>query len=253
MNAERTKFTRVTCQSCGAMCPRENWNRRAALSAAPAEPALRPLPDHDHHHNALKCPYCNPDGLVLAKPQTIAPAAPVGGGAWQALFWQVARELNCLPSTYVDGNSHVIKAAIAAQAARTATPQPAAIERLTDERATAWGRLYTAANSVVALAGYKDEVSTRDDELSSLMDALAGLDGGQWCPGLTPARAIERELSRVPDGPEIAYATGLAKHLHAKHFPHVTQWKPLPDLLGLLTQIDNMVAGIAAAPTPGSP
>ena len=24
-----------------------------------------PLPDHDNHHNALRCPYCNPKQLAL--------------------------------------------------------------------------------------------------------------------------------------------------------------------------------------------
>ena len=33
------KFARITCRACGAMCPEENWNRRAALAAQPAEPA----------------------------------------------------------------------------------------------------------------------------------------------------------------------------------------------------------------------
>lgn len=31
---------------------------------------------------------------------------------WSATLWAVARELNCLPSTYSDGNAHVLKAAI---------------------------------------------------------------------------------------------------------------------------------------------
>jgi len=34
----RNKFARITCRACGAMCPEENWNRRAALAAQPAEP-----------------------------------------------------------------------------------------------------------------------------------------------------------------------------------------------------------------------
>lgn len=41
-----------------------------------------------------------------------------------------------------------------------------------------------------------------------------------------------------------AYATTLAVSLHAQHFSEVTQWEPLPDTLGLLTQIDNMVVGL---------
>ena len=34
----RNKFARITCRACGAMCPEENWNRRAALAGQPAEP-----------------------------------------------------------------------------------------------------------------------------------------------------------------------------------------------------------------------
>ena len=71
----RNKFARITCRACGAMCPEENWNLRAALAAQPAEPSMRPLPDHDNHHNALKCPYCNPRGLKFAEP---AAAQPTG-------------------------------------------------------------------------------------------------------------------------------------------------------------------------------
>jgi hypothetical protein len=37
-----------------------------------AAPPAQPLPDHDNHHNALLCPYCNPDRLVLVKPGTEA-------------------------------------------------------------------------------------------------------------------------------------------------------------------------------------
>ena len=47
---------------------------RAALAAQPAEPSMRPLPDHDNHHNALKCPYCNPRGLKFAEPSAAQPA-----------------------------------------------------------------------------------------------------------------------------------------------------------------------------------
>ena len=48
----------------------------AALAAQPAEPSMRPLPDHDNHHNALKCPYCNPRGLKFAEPAAAQPANP---------------------------------------------------------------------------------------------------------------------------------------------------------------------------------
>lgn len=43
------------------------------------------------------------------------------------------------------------------------------------------------------------------------------------------------------------YAENLAVAL-SRHFPHVPQWKPLSgDLIGLLTQIDNMTAGLSPA------
>ena len=40
------------------------------------------------------------------------------------------------------------------------------------------------------------------------------------------------------------YALTLAKAIHAKHWAAATDWRPLPTTLGLLTQIDNMTAGL---------
>ena len=40
------------------------------------------------------------------------------------------------------------------------------------------------------------------------------------------------------------YAKTFAIAIHAKHYAEVTQWRPLPDLLGILTQIDNMTSGL---------
>ena len=45
----RNKFARITCRACGAMCPEENWNRRAALAAQPV-PAAVPLTDEKIDH-----------------------------------------------------------------------------------------------------------------------------------------------------------------------------------------------------------
>jgi hypothetical protein len=43
----------------------------------------------------------------------------------------------------------------------------------------------------------------------------------------------------------------LAIALHAKHYPEVTQWEPLRgDMGGLISQIDNMTAGLSRAETP---
>lgn len=49
----------------------------------------------------------------------------------------------------------------------------------------------------------------------------------------------------------VAYAEQLATDLHAKHFPDVTQWRLLSgDLVGILTQIDNMTVGLATSRPP---
>lgn len=40
------------------------------------------------------------------------------------------------------------------------------------------------------------------------------------------------------------WATELAISMAKRFYPEVTQWKPLPDLLGVITQIDNMTTGL---------
>lgn len=69
-------------------------------------------------------------------------------------------------------------------------------------------------------------------------------DGAGW-GGLLPTKA-EREEERRFERERQAknYATTLAINIHAKHYAEVTQWKPLPDTLGVLTQIDNMTSGL---------
>ena len=56
--------------------------------------------------------------------------------------------------------------------------------------------------------------------------------------------AGERERCQNESLKANEYAMRLAVSLHAKHYADVEQWKPLPDTLGLLTQIDNMVCGL---------
>jgi hypothetical protein len=52
-------------------------------------------------------------------------------GAWKEIFWAVARELNCLPSTFWDGNAHVLKAAIKLNAELAALKaQPSDVDAL---------------------------------------------------------------------------------------------------------------------------
>ena len=60
----------------------------------------------------------------LADLRAAAPVVPAPGARdeWRELFWSVARALNCLPSTYVDGNAHVYKQAEKYAAIATAAP-----------------------------------------------------------------------------------------------------------------------------------
>lgn len=43
------------------------------------------------------------------------------------------------------------------------------------------------------------------------------------------------------------WVTELVCNLAKKHWPEVTRWKPLPSLLGVITQLDNMTAGMVRA------
>jgi hypothetical protein len=71
------------------------------------------------------------------------------------------------------------------------------------------------------------------------------IEDGFGCSGLVPTKA-EREEEKRRDRERQAYnyAKNLSIAIHAKHFPEVTQWKPLGDTLGVLTQIDNMTCGL---------
>ncbi|MCA8237698.1 hypothetical protein [Burkholderia cenocepacia] len=53
---------------------------------------------------------------------------------------------------------------------------------------------------------------------------------------------------------ELRYATQLAVSLWRQHFDvSAPNWKPLPDLMGVLTQIDNMTCGLIKADAPAEP
>lgn len=48
----------------------------------------------------------------------------------------------------------------------------------------------------------------------------------------------------------LSYATRLAEAIWRKHYAtDAPNWKPLPDLMGVLTQIDNMTNGLATSRT----
>lgn len=73
--------------------------------------------------------------------------------------------------------------------------------------------------------------------------------GNLWGPDTwqTTVDEAAAELSRLQK--EIETATGYAERLSValmeKHFPEATTWKPLSgDLIGILTQIDNLTTGL---------
>lgn len=78
-----------------------------------------------------------------------------------------------------------------------------AVATLLDEQRRAnWGRLYTAANAVVAKVGYQGTITSDSSEIHLLMNSLHDIDGGQWCPGLQPNKntspPLQADACRVP-------------------------------------------------------
>ena len=96
----RNKFARITCRACGAMCPEENWNRRAAL-AQKAEPdeqevALQKIADFGQDQEPVAWRHSETgqlydseeevplaDGDEWAEPLYAAPAAQPAPAAWR--------------------------------------------------------------------------------------------------------------------------------------------------------------------------
>ena len=87
----RNKFARITCRACGAMCPEENWNRRAALAAQPAD-IVNPISQQEPvawRHSKTGRLYDSveevplADGDEWAEPLYAAPATQQAPAAWR--------------------------------------------------------------------------------------------------------------------------------------------------------------------------
>jgi hypothetical protein len=67
--------------------------------------------------------------------------------------------------------------------------------------------------------------------------------------------ALEAELAKPEQESEAyRYAKRLAEFIWAKHYKEESpDWTPLPDVLGVLTQIDNMTCGLELAKTEQEP
>lgn len=84
---------------------------------------------------------------------------------------------------------------------------------------------------------------------------MAGTAGEKQVAALSSAilRGIEmgRQLApvaRKEDSYCYGYAKRLAQHLVSKHWPENKSWEALPDLEGVLSQIDNMTTGFTLKP-----
>lgn len=71
--------------------------------------------------------------------------------------------------------------------------------------------------------------------------------------------AYRAMLAAAPQPPEaqaeqaLRWATNLARSLARKHYPEAPQFEPLPDLVGVISQIDNMTTGLVRAHPPAAP
>jgi hypothetical protein len=77
---------------------------------------------------------------------------------------------------------------------RRAQPAPSITEHQSK-----WGRLYTAANALIAAIGFHGRLDTDSPEVKSLQDKLHDLDSGEWMPGLMPAQPEPAAPSVAPE------------------------------------------------------
>ncbi|MGS0976168.1 hypothetical protein [Burkholderia glumae] len=75
---------------------------------------------------------------------------------------------------------------------------------------------------------------------------------GKACEALARAwEGWQARASQAAAPAELRYATQLAVSLHQRHYDvSAPNWKPLPNLMGVLTQIDNMTCGLTRAAAP---
>jgi hypothetical protein len=119
---------------------------------------------------------------------------------------------------------------LAALAAHAVQPQDGRFAGQTDEvQAMTYRDMHEIA---VDHLGYECILTALEDleRLKALAASPTQPEGGEWGP--------------------YQYAAQLATYA-AKKVGCVPEWKPLPDLMGVLTQIDNCLAGLVASPPRG--
>jgi hypothetical protein len=93
---------------------------------------------------------------------------------------------------------------------------------------------------------YPPEYTAHAQRLHKIADALTSAPTEQAeparnCAGETPTEHAHR------------WATELARSIAKRCYPEASHWEPMPDLLGVITQIDNMTTGMVRATQPERP
>jgi hypothetical protein len=80
---------------------------------------------------------------------------------------------------------------------------------------------------------------------------------GDECEDVCARSCYARKYSMSADDPEpdpLGYATRLAESMWRKHYQkEAPNWRPFDDIVGVLTQIDNMVTGLMKKPASAAP
>lgn len=87
------------------------------------------------------------------------------------------------------------------------------------------------------------------DAINALVDASGGRNGVSTAR-MTAVAKVESALrtALAEEGRAMRYATELARNIWEREWKQTApNWEPLPDLLGVLTQIDNMTSGMSRA------
>jgi hypothetical protein len=116
-----------------------------------------------------------------------------------------------------------------------------------DEKPPVFGRRWKIAADGFGLQ--RDDLNGRyvdiDDALSVLHSAHPQASEPVGINGLTQAETDANKMVQAQaDNHAKTYARNLCLHMQNKFYPDVAQFEPQEDLLGMLTQIDNMVEGL---------
>lgn len=241
----------ASCKSCGATAYAPKWNRRAVLAkwGTPAPVGVGEVAERYRNAIASACEgWTMPDGLrkhletALWSPPTPQPTQPQAGavplaGEYPALVCDYCGALTPDPwhsSGMLHGKMSKHIHSCDACAARGVAKAQASREQLTRERI-----------QDLLLCG-----NPTDEEMRLIRigwDAAHGIKGGQ-----------HGDATPQPTQPDPAYsaACNLATALFKKHFAHLPDfasgqavWSLCDSTAGVISQIDNMVAGLVQPPT----